>query len=200
MRLYKKFEIKLIRTFSFFSTGVHCLCGLILILTGAWHAVSQNDTPAIDKFYSSGNPYFGWIIITTGGLLVMWAVMGWVTLVKRSRELEIICVILNIGMIVLQVTLFFILCGSPESEFLKKKNTILVLVFAVSILSSVIHLFIFIIKCTTISNEDKLEKESIITNHFKPSPVLYKLAFSSEIYSQSMKSNTQDEDTNFRSH
>lgn len=202
MRLYTNFELKLIRIFFYFSIGVHGLCGFILILTGAWHTAAQNESPAMDKIYTSANPYFGWIIIITGVLLVLWSVMGFTAIVKKSRELEIICVILNIAMIILQVTLFFILCASHElSEFLEKKNTILVVVFAISIISSVIHLSLFLLKCSTFTNKQNLEEESIVTQAgLKPSPLISKLSFSSEIYGQSIQSNETDKDSIFRSY
>merc|ERR1719430_2963111 len=95
--------------------------------------------------------------------MVLLAVMGLVALMKKSRELEVICLILNLSMIILQVTLFFILCGAPElSEFLEKKNTILVFVFVVSIFSSLIHSIIFIIKCSTKTNKEILEQGTVV--------------------------------------
>eukprot|EP00090_Calanus_glacialis_P012428 TRINITY_DN20988_c0_g1_i1.p1 TRINITY_DN20988_c0_g1~~TRINITY_DN20988_c0_g1_i1.p1 ORF type:complete len:196 (+),score=26.96 TRINITY_DN20988_c0_g1_i1:58-645(+) len=184
MQLYENFELKLIRTFFFFSTGVHGLCGVILILTGAWHTNNENENLTVDKIHKSANPFFGWIVIITGWLLVLWTLVGWYALVKKSRELDIICVFLNVAMMILQVILYFILCSS--TEFHEKKNIILVAVFAVSIISSAIHLFIFIIKCRTkFSHKENLGKEILESQILKPPSVVHKLSFNPDVYNHS---------------
>merc|ERR1711971_1152588 len=184
MQLYKNFELNLIRTFFFFSTAVHGLCGVILILTGAWHTNSENENAAIENIHQSANPFFGWIVILTGCLLVLWTLVGWYALVKKSRELDIICIFLNVAMVILQVILFCILCST--NEFHEKQNLILVAVFAVSIISSAIHLFIFIVKCKTkFSSKENLGKETIMSQILKPPPVVHKLSFNSDVYNHS---------------
>ena len=184
MQLYKNFELNLIRTFFFLSTAVHGLCGVILILTGAWHTNNENENPKAEKIHKSANPFFGWIVMITGWLLVLWTLVGWYALVKKSCELDIICVFLNVAMMILQVILFFILCSS--TEFHEKKNIILVAVFAVSIISSAIHLFIFIIKCRTkFSNKENLGKEILKSQILKPHPVVHTSSFNSDVYNHS---------------
>ena len=186
MQLYKNFELNLIRTFFFFSTAIHGLCGVILILTGAWHTNNENENLTVEKIQQSANPFFGWIVIITGWLLVIWTLVGWYALVKKSRELDIICVFLNVALMILQVILFWILCSS--NEFHEQKNMILVAVFVISIISSAIHLFIFIIKCRIkFSNKENIGKEVMRSQILKPLSVVHQLSFNQDIYASTFK-------------
>merc|ERR1719369_2113823 len=84
MRSCSNCEVKFLRSFIFFSIGVHGLCGLILTWTGAWHMVSYQD------FTHTVNPYLGWIVVITGIMLVLMAVMGLVALMKKSVTCKMI--------------------------------------------------------------------------------------------------------------
>ena len=123
------------------------MVGFILVLTGAWYTNNEKENPAVDKIQKSANKFVDWILIMVGWLLILWTIIGWFTLVKKSRELDIICVFLNITMMLLQVKFLCILFAS--NEFRERKTRILVAVFLVSLISSAIHLFIFIIKYRT---------------------------------------------------
>ena len=88
MQLNQNFKLKLVRTFFI----VHGLFGFILVLTGAWYTNNENENPAVDKIQKSENKFVDWMLIMVGWLLILWTIIGWSTLVKKSRELDIICV------------------------------------------------------------------------------------------------------------
>ena len=111
----------------------------------------------------------------------MWTIIGWYAMGKKSRELDIICVFLNIAMLLLQVILFSILCASPQ--FYKKNNLILMTVFIVSIISSVIHIFIFIIKCRTkFTQKEKIGEKMLKTQVLKPPYIVKKAIFGPDLH------------------
>ena len=133
--------MQLFKKFSFFLLLVHGLCGVIIILAGPGHTNNENENPTPEKIH------FSFFVMITGWLLVIWTIFGWFTLVKKTRELDIICVFLNIAMMILQGKFFCTLFAS--TEFHVKNILILVAVFAAPIISSAIHLLIFIFKCKT---------------------------------------------------
>ena len=178
MQLNQNFKLKLVRTFFI----VHGLFGFILVLTGAWYTNNENENPAVDKIQKSENKFVDWMLIMVGWLLILWTIIGWSTLVKKSRELDIICVFLNITMMLLQVKFLCILFAS--NEFHERKTMILVAVFVVSLISSV-HLFIFIIKYRTrCSHKENIGKEIQVQN-LKNTSVVHKLSFSPKVYNHS---------------
>ena len=179
MQLNQNFKLKLVRTFFI----VHGLFGFILVLTGAWYTNNENENPAVDKIQKSANKFVDWILIMVGWLLILWTIIGWFTLVKKSRELDIICVFLNITMMLLQVKFLCILFAS--NEFRERKTMILVAVFVVSSISSAIHLFIFIIKYRTrFTHKGNIGKEIQVQN-LKNTSVVHKLSFNPKVYHQS---------------
>ena len=65
----------------------------------------------------------------------------------------------NVTIIILQVTVFSIFQASPQCQLHIEINTFIKLVFPVAILSSMVHLLLYIIKCCSNKKEAEIQEE-----------------------------------------
>ena len=166
MYSFTNFELKVIRTFFYFSLCIYGLCGCMLILTGGWHYLSE-------ELHNHVITYSGLIAIISGCLQLLWTVLGCCTVCRSSYELDVICVICCCTMLLIQLALTIIISAAYNDG-----SWILVTVFVASVMASALHTIMFIFKCrTSFSKKEKLLVEMSKSSVFRSSKLSSSFSF-----------------------
>ena len=158
-------------------TGVQAVCGLLLIAYGTvpgYDIIEQDKEPiaattiAKEEMISYENIF----LILAGIFLLLVAPTGCFVLVRKHVILYIICVLSNVSIIILQLTVLLILQGTHlQCQFYTA-------VFSVAIFSSAVCLLMVVSKCY--SNDDKCYSEDDIEISYIGNGLHSELYFNSE--------------------
>ena len=142
-------------------TCVQALCGLLLILCGAFPGndiVGQEElkaTTSIAKAETKG--YENVFLILAGIFLLLVAATGYFVLVRKCVLLYIVCVLSNVSVIILQLTVLLIFQGIDLQE---QFYTVVLRILSVAIFSSAVCILMVLSKCY--SNDDIIYSEDRI--------------------------------------
>ena len=172
------------RSFLALSTGIHGLCGILLIFTGSWQiSCTWNiEKQEADVHQLSTYQNLCYIIIISGVFLLLWTIVGWIVFIRKSIKLDITCGVSNF---VLFMLFYFIICANPQHlEFYPENNRSFIVMFCISITSSFVHSLIFFAQCSKANRNEEFQDDNLRSEvpFYKTSPVMHKLAFSSDIY------------------
>ena len=107
---------------------------------------------------------------------------GAIALVRKTLVLEITCIVSNVVVIILQLTVFFLFQANTHLEKLPvNSNTLSKFVFTVSLVSSVVHFLLFFVKCYSENQEEDLLQD-IKKIQYEKNSLVSDMSFNSVIY------------------